>query len=89
MHLGAVVALVRVPGAVNVETGQVVGRLLEAHVQLARQSPWTSGPWAWLIEDVRALIGPVLCRGAQGLWRLPDEVFERVAEAPIAQRRSA
>lgn len=40
---------------------------------------WAFGPWCWMLEDVRALPTPIPCRGAQGLWRLPDAVLAAVA----------
>jgi len=42
--------------------------------------PWAFGPECWELPASRRVVlpEPVPCRGAQGLWRLPDEVFERV-----------
>jgi hypothetical protein len=36
----------------------------------------TPGRWGWLLGDVERLAEPVSCRGAQGVWRLPDSVSE-------------
>lgn len=44
----------------------------------------TCGPWAargqfhWKLANVRPLAEPVPCRGALGLWTLPDEVESAV-----------
>lgn len=35
-------------------------------------SVWGFGPWCWSIGDVQVLRTPVPCKGAQGLWRVPD-----------------
>ena len=34
------------------------------------QHEHAEGPWCWVLQDVRRLRKPYLCRGAQGLWRL-------------------
>jgi hypothetical protein len=36
--------------------------------------------FAWMLTNVRPLREPVPCRGALGLWRVPDEVAARVRE---------
>lgn len=35
-------------------------------------SPWFSGPWGWVLRDVRELERPIACKGMLGLWRLPE-----------------
>lgn len=41
-----------------------------------RQSddPWFFGPVGWVLSDVVSLLAPVPCRGALGLWIVPDDV---------------
>jgi hypothetical protein len=39
---------------------------------------WSTGRWAWRIEDVRALETPVHVRGAQGIWEVPNDLLERL-----------
>jgi len=46
-------------------------------------SPWTFGPWAWLLADVRSLSETVPCRGALGFWKVPDEIAELVREREV------
>ena len=44
-------------------------------------SPWAAegpGQWHWHLWGARALAEPVPCRGALGLWRLPDDVEHAV-----------
>lgn len=38
-------------------------------------SPWVrlGAPWHWELGDVRALASPVPCKGARGLWYLPED----------------
>lgn len=35
------------------------------------QERWFSGPYAWVLTDVRAFERPIRIKGAQGLWELP------------------
>lgn len=41
-----------------------------AHVTVS-ESPWFVGPIGWVLDEVTA-IEPVPCRGAQGVWTVPD-----------------
>ncbi len=40
---------------------------------------WWSGPYGWLLDDVRTLPEPIPCKGRQGLWNVPDELVARLA----------
>lgn len=42
------------------------------------ESAWFCGPWGWQLEDVRVLPDPLPCRGSQGLWTLPDDLWVQV-----------
>lgn len=68
MAFGAVVALSELVDCVRVEH-------LPDHL---RDHEDANGPWCWLLAGVQS-VGPIPCRGAQGLW-VPDEaVLERIA----------
>lgn len=41
-------------------------------------SPWFVGPKGWTIPRLAVLPEPVPCRGAQGLWRVPDGIIDQV-----------
>lgn len=41
-------------------------------------SRWWVGPVGWLLDDVRACAVPVACKGAMGLWTVPDDVRAHV-----------
>ncbi len=43
-------------------------------VAAARTSPFCFGPWCWILEDVKALVKPVPCAGALGLWKIAPEL---------------
>lgn len=46
-------------------------------------NPWwgcTKVSRDWRLEDVRRLAEPVDCRGAQGLWDVPDDIAAAVRE---------
>ncbi len=42
---------------------------------------WFSGPVGWVLRDVRA-VGPIRCRGAQGLWDVPADVLSQIGGGP-------
>lgn len=39
---------------------------------------FTRGRYVWLLENVRRLEEPVPCKGALGLWTVPEEIAEVV-----------
>lgn len=77
MPLGCVIATARVVGALHVSSGRAVGDLTERQRSRVLSSPWTEGPWAWLLDQVRALDASVPCRGALSLWVVPATVLRR------------
>ena len=46
--------------------------------QLTALQDWFSGPYGFVVADVRKLREPVPCRGFQGLWELPPDVEKDV-----------
>lgn len=36
------------------------------------EDPWYFGPVGWVFDGIRGLPEPVACRGAQGLWTVPE-----------------
>ena len=50
-------------------------------------TPWSQpGCWHWEIMEVRPLAEPVPCKGALGLWRLPEDVEAAVREQTGVRR---
>lgn len=47
--------------------------------RMANIDAWFFGPYGWLLDDVCALPAVVPCKGAQGLWRVPDDVVAMYA----------
>lgn len=45
------------------------------------KDPWFFGPVGWLLGDVVAFRSPIPCRGAQGLWTVPEDLEQRIREA--------
>lgn len=37
-------------------------------------SPWFFGPFGWALDEIRPLAEPVPCKGALGLWRVPEHI---------------
>ena len=57
-------------------------------------SPWAvTGQHHWVLANVRPLLVPVPCRGALGLWRLPEDVEcavrEQLATSPVTTVQEA
>jgi hypothetical protein len=51
----------------------------------AVSSPWyVPGQYAWLLWKPRLFAEPVPCRGAQGLWTIPDDVYQRCVDQAAA-----
>ena len=48
-------------------------------VVTASKDPWFFGPYGWVLDQV-VEVQPVRCRGAQGLWRVPQIVADEVRE---------
>lgn len=36
-------------------------------------SPWFEGPVGWQLDELFVLPGPIACKGAQGLWAIPED----------------
>jgi activating signal cointegrator 1 len=36
--------------------------------------------WGWLLEDIRILPEPIPCKGALGLWNVPEDVAIKIEE---------
>lgn len=48
---------------------------LDALDRFPDQRLWISGPYCWVLEDVREFARPIRYRGAQGLFEVPDSVI--------------
>jgi hypothetical protein len=80
MAFGAVTALVEVTGCHHARdcVGPAWVRDAFPHVLC---SPWAAWDQFHIVfEDVRELPHPVPCKGALGLWRLPEDVEKAVRE---------
>jgi hypothetical protein len=76
-RLGAVLAVARVRDC-HFTTGGLCGC-----------SPWAvPGQFHWTLADVRLLPDPVPCKGALGLWRLPEDV-EAAVRAQLDSKEDA
>lgn len=52
--------------------------------------PWFEGPIGWVLSEVMVLPEPVPCRGAQGLWSVPEDVAVLVRDGfKLAIQREA
>ncbi len=55
----------------------------------AGQEVWFTGPFGWLLADMRRLAVPVPCRGAQSLWVVPDDVLARIQAQELGVEQAA
>jgi hypothetical protein len=76
MTFGAIVMVGRLVGS------PAFDRLSEWHPEWlpVREHPETGGPYCWIITDRCRLERPIPCRGAQGLWIVPNDVVAQVRE---------
>ncbi len=51
---------------------------VSAIIEDVRKSPWAFGPVCWVLEDVKALVKPVPCAGALGLWKIAPDLEEQM-----------
>jgi hypothetical protein len=74
---GCIMGVARVTGYVDKHGFDQDGELAE-HVL---KSPWWSGPFAWILDDVVPFLAPVKAKGKQGLWPVDDATKALVREA--------
>lgn len=56
----------------------IVAVVLLTGVVTASPSPWFEGPYGWCLGDLFVLPEPVACKGAQGLWDVPEGHVEEI-----------
>jgi hypothetical protein len=82
--------------ALNESSGIVATAIIERWVKfgsddIAEQDPWFDkqpGNIGWVLRDVVTLEKPVPCKGAQGLWNLPDDVLAQVIANVVKEPES-
>ena len=81
LPLGAIVATARLVGFVAVKQNRTVEVVYDLEYYQWRDDPWFFPPAVgWLLSDVRKLSQPIPCRGALGLWNVPDEMAKQILE---------
>ena len=78
-------ALIHVAGQVpdspsECAMGAIVAIATIVGVSYRSSSPWFAGPYGWLLDNIKRLDEPVPCRGAHGIWTVPEPVAEQVLE---------
>jgi hypothetical protein len=43
-----------------------------------RDHEHTEGPWGIVFANIRKLPEPIPCRGAQGLWNVPEQIQQQI-----------
>lgn len=66
----------------RIVTSAVVAVVRVAGVEHGPENGWYTGQpgFGWVLDRLKVLPKPVPCKGAQGLWWLPDEVLRQVRE---------
>lgn len=80
MAFGAVVAVANLAACVNGSDPRC-----SSYQHGVRRFPWLrehfhaeAGYWWWVLTDITTLVKPIPCRGAQGLFEVPDDVAKQV-----------
>jgi hypothetical protein len=60
--------------------GAIIGIVEIVGVVERHDSKWFRGPLGWLLRKPQPLAVPIHCRGHLGLWRLPRNVRDRIAQ---------
>ena len=71
---GAIVGVCTLADCVRIE--DIEAGLLDARFPQLANREHCHGPWCWVLTDVRGLPSPVPWRGAQGLFNIPDHIFQ-------------
>jgi hypothetical protein len=61
--------------------GAIVATAVLVRVVEQGDSPWFSGPVGWVLDELRVLLEPLECRGAQRLWTVPIAIEEALRTA--------
>lgn len=72
---GAIVAIATLAGWIS-ETG-----ISPAYDHL-KSDKWFFGPIGWVLEDIQKLDNPIPCRGALGLWDIPQGIMAQLSPRP-------
>jgi hypothetical protein len=65
-------------GQIDAQRGHIIATAIVSGVVTSSASPWWCGPLGWQLTDVRTLVKPVACKGAQGLWTVPVDVLAAI-----------
>lgn len=61
---------------------------IAARLERLEESPWWLGPVGWLLSEQLPIAEPIPCRGAQGLWTVPDGIARLLGERTLAARKA-
>jgi hypothetical protein len=75
---------IQVPEPDTLPRGSIVGAVTITDCVDLSISEWFVGPHGFVLKEPKALARPVLCRGAQGIFVVPNEVASAVREAAAA-----
>lgn len=71
-----------VPAPIEAHLTGIVGLAYLISMQLDNPSPWAiNGQWHWILNDPREFAAPVPCKGKQGLWAAPPDLWPALTTA--------
>jgi hypothetical protein len=86
MDFGALVGVVKVTACVKLEDVGACRQVGFHYRQMHRELAWllghphAEGPYCWILEQPRRFATPIPYRGEQGLFEVPESVFEDAME---------
>ena len=81
---GAIVGMVELLGCVPANLGMAGDRQLQKLVDQVKRSAWAeAGMVHWLLSAPRAFAEPILYRGKQGIFEVPDELVRGARSAEL------
>jgi len=74
---GAIVAVCEVVACLSLEVIRE-SMFLPLDFEWVVDHPHTTGPWCWILENVRRLKKPIPITGTQGLWDVPEDIARKL-----------
>jgi hypothetical protein len=75
---------VRMPDLAELDYSAIVAIARIADIRDSARSRWFDQPapreinYGWMLKDVRKLEKPILCKGALGLWNVPESIVANI-----------
>jgi hypothetical protein len=84
MVFGAAVSICNLTDCIHIDEIEASGRWDTKYPWL-RDHLHASGPWCFILQDVRPVPKPIPYRGAQGFWNFPDHLLRDAGVLPAKE----